>query len=85
VRGDAGPQMEAVPAAGASVLCPMGEVLAVDETERIIRECVNASCTCGGGPPEACCAACEVWHYFIRCYPRPTPGARMTWAPCAAL
>jgi hypothetical protein len=27
-----------------------------------VREAVNASCTCGGGEPGACCPACEVWH-----------------------
>lgn len=27
-----------------------------------VREAVNASCTCGGAEPGACCPACEVWH-----------------------
>lgn len=31
-------------------------------TYREVAEAINESCTCSGGGPGECCAACNVWH-----------------------
>jgi hypothetical protein len=62
-------QMAAANAAFAAVAAHLrdggkGEVSAEEAFVERLRRAVNASCSCGGGEPGKCCAACDVWHAF---------------------
>lgn len=37
---------------------------AKDECLEVLRHAVHEACTCGGGGPDMCCPACEVWHRY---------------------
>lgn len=33
-----------------------------DRTTELLRNAINERCTCGGGGPNECCTACDIWH-----------------------